>query len=99
MAVSRLSLIGAAAGCLLLAGCAGTSEFVPISQDTYTVTGHSEFTDYGGQVRIDLIKKAQAFCSQKGGEFQLLNSAYTDGGTYKAATSSTDFACVSQKAK
>lgn len=83
----------------LLAGCAGTTEFVEISPEIYSVSGYSDMTDNGGSVRIDLVKKAQIFCEQKGKKLSLLESSHTDGNSYKSATATINFTCIEPNAR
>lgn len=94
MVSNRTFLFGTLATVLCLSGCAGTTEFVEIAPEVYTVSGYSEMTDNGGSVRIDLIKKAQIFCAQKGGKLNLLESTHTDGNSHKSATATIDFTCL-----
>ena len=74
----------------LLAGCAGK---------IYSVSGYSDMTDNGGSVRIDLVKKAQIFCKQKGKKLSLLESSHTDGNSYKSATATINFTCIEPTAR
>lgn len=86
---------------LLLAGCAGSPErtgFVEIGNNTYTISASSDSTDNGGIVRVELIKQAQEFCSDKDLKFLLLKSRFNDGNNDKSATATIDFVCDSPTA-
>lgn len=94
----RLHLAIALSSALLLAGCAGSPErtdFVEIGNNTYTISASSDSTDNGGIVRVELIKQAQEFCSDKDLKFRLLNSRFNDGNDDKSATATIDFVCES----
>lgn len=94
----RLHLAIALSSALLLAGCAGSPErtdFVEIGNNTYTISSSSDSTDIGGIVRVELIKQAQEFCSDKDLKFRLLNSRFNDGNDDKSATATIDFVCES----
>lgn len=91
---NRTKLLCSISVLTLLVGCAGTTEFVEISPEIYTVSGYSEFTNNGGSVRIDLIKKAQVFCEQKGKKLSLLESIQNDGSSHKSATATINFTCI-----
>lgn len=97
----RLQLAIAFSSALLLAGCAGSPErtgFVEIGNNTYTISASSDSTDNGGIVRVELIKQAQKFCSDKDLKFRLLNSRFNDGNDDKSATATIDFVCESSTA-
>lgn len=97
----RLHLAIALSSALLLAGCAGSPErtdFVEIGNNTYTISASSDSTDNGGIVRVELIKQAQEFCSDKDLKFRLLKSCFNDGNNDKSATATIDFACDSPTA-
>lgn len=97
----RLNLALAFSSALLLAGCASSperSEFVEIGNNTYTVSASSDATDNGGIVRVELIKQAQEFCSDKDLKFRLLKSRFNDGNADKNATATIDFVCESPTA-
>lgn len=96
-----LHLAIALSSALLLAGCAGSPErtdFVEIGNNTYTISASSDSTDNGGIVRVELIKQAQEFCSDKDLKFRLLNSRFNDGNDDKSATATIDFVCESSTA-
>lgn len=97
----RLHLAIAFSSALLLAGCAGSPErtdFVEIGNNTYTISASSDSTDNGGIVRVELIKQAQEFCSDKDLKFRLLKSRFNDGNNDKSATATIDFVCDSPTA-
>lgn len=97
----RLHLAIALSSALLLAGCAGSPErtdFVEIGNNTYTISASSDSTDNGGIVRVELIKQAQEFCSDKDLKFRLLKSRFNDGNDDKSATATIDFVCDSPTA-
>lgn len=97
----RLHLAIALSSALLLAGCAGAPErtdFVEIGNNTYTISASSDSTDNGGIVRVELIKQAQEFCSDKDLKFRLLKSRFNDGNNDKSATATIDFVCDSPTA-
>lgn len=97
----RLHLAIALSSALLLAGCAGSPErtdFVEIGNNTYTISASSDSTDNGGIVRVELIKQAQEFCSDKDLKFRLLKSRFNDGNNDKSATATIDFVCDSPTA-
>ncbi|RHJ30833.1 hypothetical protein DW133_09025 [Sutterella sp. AM11-39] len=97
----RLNLAIALSSALILAGCAGSPErtdFVEIGNNTYTISASSDSTDNGGIVRVELIKQAQEFCSDKDLRFRLLNSRFNDSNDDKSATATIDFVCESHTA-
>lgn len=97
----RLNLAIALSSALILAGCAGSPErtdFVEIGNNTYTISASSDSTDNGGIVRVELIKQAQEFCSDKDLKFRLLKSRFNDGNNDKSATATIDFVCDSPTA-
>lgn len=97
----RLHLTTTLSSALLLAGCAGSPErtdFVEIGNNTYTISASSDSTDNGGIVRVELIKQAQEFCSDKDLKFRLLKSRFNDGNNDKSATATIDFVCDSPTA-
>ena len=97
----RLHLAIALSSALLLAGCAGSPErtdFVEIGNNTYTISASSDSTDNGGIVRVELIKQAQEFCSDKDLKFRILKSRFNDGNNDKSATATIDFVCDSPTA-
>ena len=97
----RLNLAIALSSALILAGCAGSPErtdFVEIGNNTYTISASSNSTDNGGIVRVELIKQAQEFCSDKDLRFRLLNSRFNDSNDDKSATATIDFVCESHTA-
>lgn len=101
MLIRRLHLAIALSSALLLAGCAGSPErtdFVEIGNNTYTISASSDSTDNGGIVRVELIKQAQEFCSDKDLKFRLLKSRFNDGNNDKSATATIDFVCDSPTA-
>lgn len=97
----RLNLAIALSSALILAGCASSPErtdFVEIGNNTYTISASSDSTDNGGIVRVELIKQAQEFCSDKDLKFRLLKSRFNDGNNDKSATATIDFVCDSPTA-
>lgn len=83
----------------LLSGCntmGNSSEIVPIGNGTYSLAGGSYWTtDNAGLVRIELIKKANAFCKAKNKDFVLLQSWHKDGNFDEglSATATINFRC------
>ena len=89
----KLKLYSGLSALLLLVGCAGTTEIVEISPNVYSLSGYSDITDNAGSVRINLIKKAQAFCAAKGQRLHTLESTQADGNSNKSATATINFYC------
>lgn len=95
--MKRLTL--ALAFIALLSGCntmGNSSEIVPIGNGAYSLAGDSYWTtDNAGLVRIELIKKANAFCKAKNKDFVLLQSWHKDGNFDEglSATATINFRC------
>jgi hypothetical protein len=50
---------------LMLAGCVGASEIVPMGKDSYLVTGHATGGWNAGKGMIDATKQANAYCAKQ----------------------------------
>jgi hypothetical protein len=48
---------------LVLAGCVGASEIVPMGKDSYLVTGHATGGLNAGKGMIEATKQANAYCA------------------------------------
>jgi hypothetical protein len=75
-------IVGAliAASVFLVAGCATTTNVVPIGNGNYELAGSSATAlASGGTEKVRLIERANAFCGQQGRQALLENSDDTNG--------------------
>lgn len=91
-----------AASTIGLAAC-GTmsSEVFEMSPGVYTISGENLWTYDSGDVRMDLMKQAAAYCAKQGKKLSVIDTTGSDahyvqgyvmGG--KSATAQVNFTCV-----
>lgn len=72
-----------------------TSEVFEMSPGVYTISGENWVTYDAGDVRMDLMKKAAAYCAKQGKKVNVLQTNASDAVLYgKTATAQVNFTCV-----
>lgn len=79
----------------LLTGCATPgSRIVQIADNTYMHSRLGSFFSYSGsEVKADLYREANQFCTSKGKKLKPLNSNAVDAGYAKHASAEIQFSC------
>lgn len=75
--------------CLMVAGCATTSEVVQIGSGNYEIAGSSATAlSSGGSEKVKLLKVANQYCAGQGKQMTLVNAEDTNGHMGAFATGS-----------
>ena len=69
---------------LILTGCTTYTEIVPSGKDTYVVAGSSELYS-AAEIKVELYKKANAYCESMGKSLVPLNESTTPSYTLEQA--------------
>ena len=87
------AILGAA---IAMTGCSTMSaEVFEAQPGVYTVSGENWMTYDSGDVRMDLMKQAKAYCDKMGKKLYVLETSQSDAVQYgKTATATVNFKCV-----
>lgn len=92
--MKRIIIVTAA---VALTACANTTGVVPMGQGTYTTTvEHRGFNATMGDAKNVVLKQADEFCKDKGGDFHVINSTETPRGLLQPPNASLQFRCVNK---
>lgn len=91
----KLAIIAAAAAMGLSACGTMNTEVFEMQPGVYTISGENYWTYDAGDVRMDLMKKAAAYCAKQGKKVNVLQTNTSDAIAYaKSATAQVNFTCV-----
>lgn len=80
-----------------LASCTHISDVVPAGENTYLVTGSMEHSrSTGGEVKVELFKVANSYCSDIGKEVLAVKTSSTDAHLFRSSTAELYFRCINK---